>query len=126
MRGAGVISAPPGPCDTVGLVRSGVVSALVAALLLAAIFVCPCPAMAAERHGCCADETTSIGPSSCCASAAGSTTATPRLAAPAPSLVSLALAATVTAAPATSPSTNVPAVPASPPPPVSPPRVLRI
>ena len=98
-------------------------SALVAALLLAAILVCPCPAMAADRHGCCADETTSIGPSSCCGSAAGSASSTPRVFGPAPFVVSLA--GPVIAAPASPPSTSAPAVTASPLS-LSPPRVLRI
>jgi hypothetical protein len=97
------------------------VNVVLASLVLAAIFACPCPAMAAERHGCCADESASIGPSDCCRASSSPAPWTPRVAAAVPlsSFVSVAV--------------SVPAVPLSPflttsglSFPSSPPRILRI
>jgi hypothetical protein len=78
------------PCDTVGTVRSAIVSLVLASVVLAAIFACPCPAMAADRHGCCADESASIGPSDCCRASSSPAPWTPRVAPAAPCLHSSA------------------------------------
>ena len=59
-------------------------SVVLASLVLAAIFACPCAAMAADRHGCCADEGAMIGPSDCCRAAASPAQWTPRVGPAAP------------------------------------------
>jgi hypothetical protein len=97
------------------------VSVVLASLVLAAIFACPCPAMKAERHGCCADESPSIRPADCCRVAASPAQWTPRVA-PAAPVLSFAPVAF-----------SLPAIPSAPLPtmssvsfPLPPPRVLRI
>ena len=96
-------------------------SVVLASLVLAAIFACPCAAMAADRHGCCADEGPMIGPSDCCRAPATPATWTPRLAPAAPVASFVAVAVSVPAVPPSpSPETSSVSLPASPP------RILRI
>ena len=66
MRGRAAISACPGPCDTLRTVKHVTVALVLASVVLAAVLVCPCAAMAVEAHGCCADDGPSIRPSACC------------------------------------------------------------
>ena len=101
--------------------RSAVVSVVLASFVLAALFACPCAAMAADRHGCCADEGSAIGPSDCCRAPATSAPWTPRATAAAPMVSFVAVAVSVLAVPPSpSPETSSVSLP------VSPPRILRI
>jgi hypothetical protein len=97
------------------------VTAVLASLMLAAVFACPCPAMTADRHGCCGDEGSRIAPSDCCRPAANAASWTPRSAVPAPAASPLAIAVEATlelpSPPRTISANSLPA---------SPPRVLRI
>ena len=98
-------------------------SVVLASLVLAAIFACPCAAMAVERHGCCGDDGARIGPSDCCRAAASPAQWTPRVAPDAAVASLVAVAVPVRAglpSPSASPS---PACVSSS---ASPPRVLRI
>ena len=96
-------------------------SVVLASVLLAAIFTCPCPAMAADRHGCCADESASIGPADCCRTAASPAQWTPRVLPAAPVDSYTAVVVSVLAVPPSfSPETFGVSLPASPP------RILRI
>ena len=96
-------------------------SVVLASLVLAAVLACPCVAMAAAGHGCCADEGSRIGPSDCCGPATSSAPWTPRVVA---SVLAAPPAAVAVAAPAGLPAPprafSAVALPASPP------RVLRI
>jgi hypothetical protein len=97
------------------------VSVVLASVLLAAIFMCPCPAMASDRHGCCADESASIGPADCCRTAASPGQSTPRLVPAAPTASFTAVSVSILAVPPSPlPATSSVSLPASPP------RVLRI
>ena len=94
---------------------------VLASVVLAAIFACPCPAMAADGHGCCADESGSIGPSDCCRASASPASWTPRIAPAAPVVAFVPVSVSLPAAPlSASPMTSgVPFL-------LSPPPVLRI
>jgi len=97
------------------------VSVVLASLVLAAIFTCPCPAMAAERHGCCSDDSPMIGPSDCCRASANLAQWTPRLGSAAPTASFMAASVSVLAVPPSlSPETSSVSLSASPP------RILRI
>jgi hypothetical protein len=97
------------------------VSVVLASVLLAAIFTCPCPAMAAGGHGCCADESARIGPSDCCRASASPAQWTPRLVPAAPAVSYAAVVVSVLVVPA-SPSPETFSVSLA----ASPPRILRI
>jgi hypothetical protein len=94
---------------------------VLASLLLAAIVTCPCAAMAADRHGCCADEGAMIGPADCCRAPATPAPWTPRLVPAAPVASFVAVVVPVLAVPPSpSPEASSVSLPASPP------RILRI
>jgi hypothetical protein len=97
------------------------VSVVLASLVLAAIFACPCAAMAVDRHGCCADEDSMIGPSDCCRAAANPASWTPRVT-PIASVSSFLpfVVSVLAVSPSALPTTSAVAFPSSPP------RVLRI
>ena len=94
---------------------------VLASLVLGAALACPCPEMAAEGHGCCADAASRIGPSDCCRPAPSPAQTSPRSALFGPAASPLAIVAepatAVPSAPRTASALSLPA---------SPPRILRI
>jgi hypothetical protein len=96
------------------------VTVVLASLVLGAALACPCPEMAAEGHGCCADAGSRIGPSDCCQPAPSPAQTSPRSALFGPAASPLAIVALAMEAPLPPRTVSALTFPASPPP------VLRI
>jgi hypothetical protein len=97
------------------------VTVVVASLVLGAVLACPCPEMAADGHGCCADAGSRIGASDCCRPGPSPAQTSPRSALVGPAASPWAIvvepAMAVPLPPRTVSAMTLPA---------SPPRILRI
>jgi hypothetical protein len=97
------------------------VTVVLASLVLGAVLACPCPEMAGDGHGCCADTGARIAPSDCCRPAPSPAQTSPRSALFAPNASPSAIVVEPTMVVPLPPRTvSAMTLPASPP------RVLRI